>query len=831
METGPELDWSGKWPFRKGNSAERFATPMRPSKRDTLVESRTESQRKHVNMSESNSAYTKPQPAMARAQEAPPEVNSARRRISSVMMASESMMSTSTVRSRRPTHVSLIESHLSSPSASLWAGRAPLPMDAGHRHSVEVRSRPISGVQPLSRDLAMAFEASRPSVRKRAVSFSAGHILRRLSRRSWAAVLPADQVTSHHHERYSLRTQRGCALLRRLVWDVLQINRTPDRGLRHAWDALQLANMALHVTMVPFFASFVDHGDGREAHGTAGISAWSILMLSMDVLYALDMAMQTRLSFVDEAGCEVVARSRVARRYARSWLLMDLMTVVPCEMIAMLALPDTHPLSHGRGHRLVKGLHYIKLLRLLRLLWQGRAVSQLEPYCGRAAASLLVVLALALLLLHVLACLFHWVAAVHDVHDVHDAHAPPAVSAGGADTAAGAGAFWLSNLTWLEAAGLQDASAAARYRTSVYWVCAIITTTGYGDILPGTFLEVGFAMFAMLLALSVFSYFMTTVSAAARLLDAQGKRAAELQEEAEHFVRAHRFPAALRTRIRAYFRFAAQHGIGDVDAHLIGGLSLQLQQDVLLSMHYRLLRAMPFFAAQSTPFMLRIVQVLEIVAVPPGEVVVMQGVVSVSMFFVSFGSFSRVVSDDAAAFREEVIQCRVRRLRVHANDLLSSPSRWFSGSWLPHVWGTWLPQWQPLPDKPLLTGQEGVLDGVSSALYRVHGTYSDGDHFGEESCILCTPSKETVVADAFCKCAQLFGPDLTAVMDSFAQRAGQPSDAGSGGGERHRGSDGGSLGQAAEDQDTDGLGLQQAAVEAAAAAVDHSRPTLHQVDS
>lgn len=97
-----------------------------------------------------------------------------------------------------------------------------------------------------------------------------------------------------------------------------------------------------------------------------------------------------------------------------------------------------------------------------------------------------------------------------------------------------------------------------------------------------------------------------------------------LLQEAEQFVRANRFPQSLRARIKAYYAFAAEHGVGDHDARLVGGLSLQLRQDVLLSMHYRLLRSMPFFAAQPTSFMLRIVQVLAIIAVPPGEFVVMQ---------------------------------------------------------------------------------------------------------------------------------------------------------------------------------------------------------------
>lgn len=65
---------------------------------------------------------------------------------------------------------------------------------------------------------------------------------------------------------------------------------------------------------------------------------------------------------------------------------------------------------------------------------------------------------------------------------------------------------------------------------------------------------------------------------------------------------------------------------------------------------------------------------------------------------------------------------------------------------------------------------------IDCALYHKQGTYAVGDHFGEESCILDAPSEETVVADSFCKCVQLYGPDLTQVMDSFQEATSCPGD-------------------------------------------------------
>lgn len=67
----------------------------------------------------------------------------------------------------------------------------------------------------------------------------------------------------------------------------------------------------------------------------------------------------------------------------------------------------------------------------------------------------------------------------------------------------------------------------------------------------------------------------------------------------------------------------------------------------------------------------------------------------------------------------------------------------------------------------LSQAEKRVLEMVNPELYRVRGTYGNGDHFGEESCVLVAPSEETVVADSFCKCAQLYGEDLARVMEEF----------------------------------------------------------------
>lgn len=84
------------------------------------------------------------------------------------------------------------------------------------------------------------------------------------------------------------------AAVQRLLWDVLLIKRSPDRSIRQAWDVLQLVNVAMHVTVVPFCVSYLQDLDIRQVSGLSGVVPWETMALVMDIVYLLDMAMQTR---------------------------------------------------------------------------------------------------------------------------------------------------------------------------------------------------------------------------------------------------------------------------------------------------------------------------------------------------------------------------------------------------------------------------------------------------------------------------------------------------------------------------------------------------------
>lgn len=70
--------------------------------------------------------------------------------------------------------------------------------------------------------------------------------------------------------------------------------------------------------------------------------------------------------------------------------------------------------------------------------------------------------------------------------------------------------------TWVHNAVLRgllpsDAPPSTKYITSLYWTMSTLGTVGYGDIVPGTSQEKAVAMISILVGLTIFAYFMSSM--------------------------------------------------------------------------------------------------------------------------------------------------------------------------------------------------------------------------------------------------------------------------------------------------------------------------------
>jgi hypothetical protein len=94
-------------------------------------------------------------------------------------------------------------------------------------------------------------------------------------------------------------------------------------------------------------------------------------------------------------------------------------------------------------------------------------------------------------------------------------------------------AYMMQGAIHLQGRGQEKIScngAVCRYIVALYWAVTTVSTTGYGDVTPGTRGEMLWAMFSMILGLSVFSYIVTSMASALKLVNATSVQQNEVRE-------------------------------------------------------------------------------------------------------------------------------------------------------------------------------------------------------------------------------------------------------------------------------------------------------------
>ncbi len=133
----------------------------------------------------------------------------------------------------------------------------------------------------------------------------------------------------------------------------------------------------------------------------------------------------------------------------------------------------------------------MKLFRLLRI---GRIFKKLDAVFGAANISRIIkLLVIWLMLTHWLGCLFWWVGAVFEDPNGNQYTGVP----------------WVVNSAHLSLLG---ADLRTQYTSAIYWALTTITTTGYGDIVPTTNTERGYAMGVMLFGAVFYAFIFGNIS-------------------------------------------------------------------------------------------------------------------------------------------------------------------------------------------------------------------------------------------------------------------------------------------------------------------------------
>ncbi|KAL1515622.1 hypothetical protein AB1Y20_002241 [Prymnesium parvum] len=154
----------------------------------------------------------------------------------------------------------------------------------------------------------------------------------------------------------------------------------PHSDLRLAWDLVSALFLLYNMVVVPFRLCFDSFSECPQA-------AW-LFEAVVDWFFVADVVLNFRTGIFlhGDSGAVSTSCREIARKYARTWLSIDVASSVPLDFIVSLSFNG----CGGGGTntsgeefdalKLLRGLRLAKLLKLLRLLRLSRLLDQLQDH-------------------------------------------------------------------------------------------------------------------------------------------------------------------------------------------------------------------------------------------------------------------------------------------------------------------------------------------------------------------------------------------------------------------------------------------------------------------
>eukprot|EP00741_Cyanophora_paradoxa_P017165 tig00020960_g16577.t1 len=402
----------------------------------------------------------------------------------------------------------------------------------------------------------------------------------------------------------------------------------PRQPYRAVWECSVALLTLYYVVAAPFEVAF------KYTHlRPPGLVAWELVV---DFCLLADCLLHLVAPFEEAAGAagqgpgpgsgsgsgsQVAVEYRVHRialRYGRSWLVPDLLSSIPADLIA--------DAGAAKAFRYLKVLRVLRLARLLETVRAHGLLSKLEARTGLypGAGRFLVLAAAIGLIAHFFCCLQFYAATFEG-----PGHVDPD--------------------SWVVAHGLQDAPVSSQYLICIYWVLTTLTTTGYGDIVPGSDREKAVTLFMFLVGAAVFAFLVGSVTNLAASLDRPAAVYRERLDALAAFLAYHRVPGDLARRIRAFYEHFLRGSLAFNEGALLGDLSPPLRTELALFRHKELLlKSALFRKVADRRFLERVASLLRRATFGPGDQIFFAGERGTEMFFVDRGRVRIAVGEEAA---------------------------------------------------------------------------------------------------------------------------------------------------------------------------------------
>ena len=423
----------------------------------------------------------------------------------------------------------------------------------------------------------------------------------------------------------------------------------PSAPMRTYWDMGLAVFVIYSILVVPMRIGF-----NLEATKDSFIFWFEVVI---DLFFLLDIVVNLRTAHVRHDGMLETHSGRIALAYCRSWLLIDLTSSVPIDLILLgleaqagSAASDSNdgasPSRDIKGIKIVKGLRLIRLMKLLRLLKITKYLqtAQEELEVNPAVIELFSLAVRTLLLMHLAACVWHWTTTWQMPLTLSDL-TEEAILAGVTLEQARVEA---AMATWLQyfAQRLEDGdwpSVFERYTASMYWALTTMSTIGYGDIKSITNVERVVSIVIMLVGSVIFGIVVSGMQSLMEQINSVRHRATEKMDQVKAMLRERGVPRELVRKTTHYYQhFLLECNDVTTEQRILEELCPPLRTELLLFLNAEAVESIHFFRGQDPTFISSVCKMLKPCFFGPHDWIFREGELGLEMYFVQFGSVDMI---------------------------------------------------------------------------------------------------------------------------------------------------------------------------------------------
>lgn len=366
----------------------------------------------------------------------------------------------------------------------------------------------------------------------------------------------------------------------------------PDSSFRMSWDICMTVLLAYIAIQLPYSIGFPQSTS----------QYFNDLNETIDYAFMVDIVLNFRTAY--EADFLVLDSWHIAKRYMRSWFLLDLLTCLPLEKITAGVLPNLQSARLLKIGKILKVFRLLKVAKFSGFLKESATYEYLED--GLSGKSFEMYLKLFRMFASLMIA-SHWMACLMSA----------------------------SGNSWQ---GLED-PLNVTYNEAIYWSLTTLTTVGYGDVSPAAYSERLCAMFSMVLGAGFYAYVVGNITATITSRDLNASAYHDRLEKIRAWLAFHtELPLSLRRRAKKYFQQHLMQKTAIEDCVILNDLSPALSHDICYFLAPEEVRANQLFKDMPLSCFSLITPILERTTTETGECIVSKGDLGVAMYIIQQGT-------------------------------------------------------------------------------------------------------------------------------------------------------------------------------------------------